>query len=54
MEILVKYGVKRKIAELFGCTEAYVGQALKYYKHSEKAKRIRYMAIKDFKGVKVD
>lgn len=54
MEILVKYGTKRKIAQLFGCSERFVGQALQYIANSEKARRIRYMAIKDFNGVKVE
>lgn len=53
MEILVKYGVKRKIAKLFSCSDRFVGQALQYIANSEKARRIRYMAIKDFKGVKI-
>lgn len=53
MEILVKYGVKRKIAKLFCCSERFVGQALQYIANGEKARKIRYMAIKDFNGVKV-
>lgn len=53
MEILVKYGTKRKIAQLFGCSERFVGQALQYIANSEKARKIRYMALKDFNGVKI-
>lgn len=54
MEILVKHGVKRKMSKLFKCSERQVGLALQYKVESELARRIRYMAIKDFKGVKVD
>ncbi len=54
MEILVKHGVKKKIAKLFGCSDRQVGLALQFKVESDLARKIRYMAIKDFKGVKVD
>ncbi|MBQ6753577.1 MAG: hypothetical protein IJR03_00045 [Bacteroidales bacterium] len=54
MEILVKYGVKRKIAKLFSCSDRFVGIALQYKSNSTKARKIRYMAIKDFNGQKIE
>lgn len=41
---------KMKLAKLFHCTETFVYMALTYRKNSDKAKKIRYVAVRDFKG----
>lgn len=41
---------KSKLAKLFKCTETFVYMALTYRKNSEKARKIRYVAVRDCQG----
>lgn len=41
---------KGKLAKLFSCTETFVYMALTYRKNSDMAKKIRYVAVRDFQG----
>lgn len=42
--------VKSKLAKLFKCTEKFVYMALTYRKDSLLAKKIRYVAVRDYQG----
>ncbi len=48
--IIVEHGVGRKIASLMGITPEMVSMSLNYKKDSRLARKVRYMAIKDFGG----
>ncbi len=52
--IYTEHGVVGRIAGLLGVSSAFVTMALKYKRDSPLAKRIRHMAIKDFKGLEID
>lgn len=41
---------KTKLAKLFKCTETFVYMALTYRKDSSLARKIRYVAVRDYKG----
>lgn len=41
---------KTKLAKLFKCTETFVYMALTYRKDSLLARKIRYVAVRDYKG----
>ena len=49
--IIVERGVGKKIASLMGRTTEMVSKSLNYKKDSHLARKVRYMAIKDFNGV---
>ena len=49
--IIVERGVGKKIASLMGITTEMVSKSLNYKKDSHLARKVRYMAIKDFIGV---
>lgn len=51
--IIVGYGVGKRIATLMGITPEMVSKSLNYKKDSHLARRVRYMAIKNFGGVLV-
>ncbi len=51
--IWVPYGKVKKIAEAFGCTPQMVNGALAGRKTSNLAKRIRYVAIKEYEGKEI-
>lgn len=51
--VIVDRGVGRKLATLFGITPEMVSKSLNYKKDSYLARRVRYMAIKDFGGIPV-
>lgn len=40
-----------KLAKIFSCTEKFVYYALTYRKNSELAKKVRYTAVKDYRGI---
>ena len=42
--------VKTKLARLIKCTETMVYMSLTYRKNSDLAKKIRYVAVRDYKG----
>ena len=48
--VIVEHGVGKKIATLLGITPEMVSKSLNYKKDSYLARRVRYMAIKDFGG----
>lgn len=48
--VIVEHGVGKKIATLLGITPEMVSKSLNYKKDSHLARRVRYMAIKDFGG----
>lgn len=41
---------KTKLSKLFKCTETFVYMALTYRKNSDKARKIRYVAVRDYQG----
>ncbi len=41
---------KAKLARLFKCTETFVYMALTYRKNSDLARKIQYVAVRDYKG----
>lgn len=49
--IIVERGVGRRIAKLLGITPEMVSKSLNFCKDSHLARRVRYIAIKDFGGV---
>lgn len=49
--IIVDRGVGKKIAKLMGITHEMVSKSLNFKKNSILARKVRYMAIKDFDGV---
>ena len=49
--IIVDRGVGKKIAKLMGITAEMVSKSLNFKKNSILARKVRYMAIKDFDGV---
>lgn len=49
--IIVERGVGKKIASLMGITTEMVSKSLNYKKDSHLARKVRYMALKDFGGV---
>lgn len=49
--IIVDRGVGKKIAKLMGITTEMVSKSLNFKKNSILARKVRYMAIKDFEGV---
>lgn len=51
--VIVEHGVGKKIATLLGITPEMVSKSLNYKKDSHLARRVRYMAIKNFGGVLV-
>lgn len=51
--VVVERGVGKKIARLMGITPEMVSMSLNYKKDSVLARKVRYMAIKDFGGVLV-
>lgn len=51
--IIVGHGVGKRIATLMGITPEMVSKSLNYKKDSHLARRVRYMAIKDFGGIPV-
>lgn len=46
----VTNAAKSKLAKLFKCTETFIYMALTYRKNSEKARKVRYVAIRDYQG----
>lgn len=48
--VIVEHGVGKKIATLLGITPEMVSKSLNYKKESHLARRVRYIAIKDFGG----
>ena len=50
-KIVVDRGVGKKIAALFQITPEMVSKSLNFNKDSHLARRVRYIAIKDFGGV---
>lgn len=48
--VIVEHGVGKQIATLLGITPEMVSKSLNYKKDSHLARRVRYMAIKDFGG----
>lgn len=51
--VIVEHGVGKKIATLLGITPEMVSKSLNYKKDSHLARRVRYIAVKDFGGVLV-
>lgn len=51
--ISVEHGVGKKIAKAFGCTTAYVSQALKGHTASERARKIRHVATAQYGGIEM-
>lgn len=51
--IIVDRGIKKKIAKAMNCTVQMVSVALLYKKNSVLAKKIRYVALKEYNGVKI-
>ena len=51
--VIVEHGVGKKIATLLGITPEMVSKSLNYKKDSHLARRVRYIAIKNFGGVSV-
>lgn len=51
--VIVEHGVGKKIATLLGITPEMVSKSLNYKKDSHLARRVRYIAIKNFSGVSV-
>ena len=51
--VIVEHGVGKKIATLFGISTVMVSNSLNYKKDSHLARRVRYVAIKDFGGIAV-
>lgn len=51
--VIVEHGVGKKIATLLGITPEMVSKSLNYKKDSHLARRVRYIAIKNFCGVSV-
>lgn len=49
--IIVERGVGRHIAKLLSITPEMVSKSLNFSKDSHLARRVRYIAIKDFGGV---
>lgn len=49
--IIVDRGVGKKLSSLFGITPEMVSKSLNYKKDTHLARRVRYVAIKDFGGV---
>jgi predicted transcriptional regulator len=49
--VIVERGVGRRIAKLLGITPEMVSKSLNFGKDSRLARRVRYIAIKDFGGV---
>ena len=50
-KIYVKEEVKAHLRRLFGCSNVMIWKALAFESESELAKKIRYVALKDFGGV---
>lgn len=50
-KIYVKEDVKAHLRRLFGCSNVMIWKALAFESESELAKKIRYVALKDFGGV---
>lgn len=48
--IIVERGVGKKLASLFGITTEMVSMSLNYKKDSHLARRVRYVAIKEYGG----
>ena len=51
--IVVGYGKVKKIAELLGVTEAMVSKALRGKSNTKLADKIRYVAINNYDGQKI-
>lgn len=51
--IIVGHDVGKRIATLMGITPEMVSKSLNYKKDSHLARRVRYIAIKDFGGIPV-
>lgn len=49
--IIVDRGVGKKLSSLFSITPEMVSKSLNYKKDTHLARRVRYVAIKDFGGV---
>lgn len=51
--IIVDNGIKKQIAKALSCTVQMVSLALLYRKNSVLAKKIRYVALKEYGGIKI-
>lgn len=49
-KIIIPHGQQAKLAEVFGCTQGMVANALNYNRDSDLAKRIRHVALTQFGG----
>lgn len=52
-KVMTKKGTGRKIAKLFGVTEVTVSNAVRGNINSELARKIRYVAVKEYGGVAI-
>ncbi|MBQ9658463.1 MAG: hypothetical protein IJV31_06825 [Clostridia bacterium] len=51
--IIVDNGIKKQIAKALSCTVQMVSLALLYRRNTILAKKIRYVALKEYGGVKI-
>lgn len=49
-KIIIQHGQQVKLAEVFGCTQGMVANALNFNRDSELAKKIRHVAITQYGG----
>lgn len=53
-KIVIEHGCQKSIAKAFGCTREMVSKSLNYSKDTTLAKKIRYVAVKEYGGVEVN
>lgn len=53
-KIVVDHGDQRKIAAAMGCTREMVSKSLNYAKDTTLARKIRYVAVKEYGGASVE
>lgn len=51
--IVLDYGKANMIAKTFKCSREMVSKALHFKKNSELARKIRYVAVKEYGGIEI-
>lgn len=51
---MVRYGGVRKLAKVFGVSEAYVSKSLRGHAGGDRARKIRHVALTQFEGVEME
>lgn len=52
--IMVRYGGVRKLAKVFGVSEAYVSKSLRGHAGGDRARKIRHVALTQMDGMEME